>query len=78
MRVINLTVENVKRIKAVEITPKEDVILISGKNGAGKSSLIDAMWWALGGSKTVQKKPIREGEAKAKTVLDLGDYIVTR
>ena len=78
MRIIKLKAENIKRLKAVEITPTGDVVQVTGRNGQGKSSLLDAIWWALGGTKNIQGKPIRKGQRKAKVELDLGKYIVTR
>ena len=78
MRIIKLKAENIKRLKAVEITPTGDIVRVTGRNGQGKSSLLDAIWWALGGTKNIQGKPIRKGQRKAKVELDLGKYIVTR
>lgn len=78
MKVIELHAENVKKIKAVDITPKADFIPVTGKNGSGKSSILDCIWWALGGKDAIQKKPIREGELSAKISLNLGDITVHR
>ena len=78
MRIIKLKAENIKRLKAAEITPTGDLIQVTGRNGQGKSSLLDAIWWALGGTKNIQDQPIRTGQRKAKIELDLGKYIVTR
>jgi len=78
MRILKLSTSNVKRISAVEITPEGDVIVISGKNGAGKSSVLDSIMYALGGKETIPSEPIRQGEAEAKIELDLGEYLVTR
>jgi DNA repair exonuclease SbcCD ATPase subunit len=80
MRIIQLHSENVKRIKAVDITPKDDVIILSGKNGEGKTSVLDSIWLAL--EYKVAKKgnpdPLRAGQSKGMVELDLGSYIVTR
>lgn len=73
MRIVRLQAENIKRLIAVDISPSGSVVKITGKNGAGKSSVLDALWWALGGTKNVQSEPIRKGEKKAKTVLSLGE-----
>lgn len=73
LKIIRLEAENIKRIRAVDITPKGDVITVSGKNGQGKTSVLDSILWALGGERPIQWKPIREGEAKASIVLDIGD-----
>lgn len=80
MKVIKLTAENIKRLKAVEVTPDGNTVVISGKNGAGKTSVLDAIWFALGGKNATKDTPhpIREGQDEAKVVLDLGDLIVTR
>ncbi len=78
MKIIKLTAENIKKLVAVEITPKGNVIKITGKNGAGKTSVLDAIRFALGGNSEIQSQPIRKGEKKAKAELDLGDYIVRR
>jgi DNA repair exonuclease SbcCD ATPase subunit len=47
MRILRLEADNIKRVKAVDITPEGNVVIISGKNGAGKSSTIDTIWLAL-------------------------------
>lgn len=36
MRIVNLQAENVKRLRAVEVKPSADVVVISGRNGQGK------------------------------------------
>lgn len=76
--IVGLSVENVKKIKAVEITPSGNMVVIGGKNGAGKTSLIDAIAMALGGSKRIPGEPVRKGQSRAEIVLDLGGIVVTR
>lgn len=78
MKIISLQSENVKCLRAVEITPGGDSVEIAGKNGAGKSSVLDSIFYALGGQKHVCERPIRDGESSAKIVLELDDYTVTR
>lgn len=78
MRIVRLTSENVKRVEAVVIEPSGSLVTVGGKNGAGKSSVLDSIAYALGGEKLVPSQPIRKGESEARIVLDLGDYIVTR
>ena len=77
MIVVGLKSENVKRLKAVEIIPKGNVI-IGGRNGQGKSSTIDSLAMALGGKSLIPDLPIRNGQKKAKITVDLGDFVVTR
>ena len=79
MKILKLEVENVKRLVAVEIEPDGRVIRLTGKNGAGKSSVIDAIWMACGGKDVVPEVPIRRGEDAAKVQLTLDDgLIITR
>ena len=85
LRILRLQAENVKKIKAVEITPEGDVVIVSGKNGQGKTSVLDSIWFALGGKKAIDKIPIRQGETKASIRVELGtkdnkttEYIIDR
>lgn len=78
MKIINLQAENIKRLKAVEITPQGNAVVLGGDNGAGKSSVLDSIMMALGGGRTVCEQPIREGETRASIRLDLGQYVVER
>jgi DNA repair exonuclease SbcCD ATPase subunit len=80
LRIVQLQAENFKKLKAVEITPQGDTVIISGKNAAGKSSVLDAIWFTLAGKDALKKNPdpVRHGEKSTKVTLDLGDYSVTR
>lgn len=80
MKIIKLEAENFKRLKAIEISPEGNTIVISGANTEGKTSVLDSIWVALGGREAAKglKKPIREGEESAEVKVDLGDMIVTR
>lgn len=80
MKVITLTAENVKRLKAVDITPGEHVQIVGGRNAQGKTSVLDALWLALGGGPAAKgtTRPVRDGEETASVRLDLGEFVVTR
>lgn len=81
MKIISLRAENFKRLKAVDITPvDENTVVIAGKNAQGKSSVLDAIWAALAGKDGVKQvsRPIRDGETKARVVLELDDLRVER
>jgi len=73
MRILNLKSNNIKGIRAIDITPKDDMVIISGKNGAGKTSAIDSIWYALlwkAGSKGTPM-PIRKGAKYAEVKVTL-------
>jgi DNA repair exonuclease SbcCD ATPase subunit len=78
MKIVSLTAENVKRLSAVFIKPNGNLVEITGKNGQGKTSVLDAIWWAIAGTGNIQAQPIRDGEQRATIKLDLGEIIVTR
>ena len=80
MKIIKLEAENIKRIRAVEISPDGNVVVLEGRNEQGKSSVMDSIWFALGGKDALKgtDMPIREGEEKARVKLDLGELLVER
>lgn len=78
MKIIQLKAENIKKLVAVEITPDGNLVQITGKNGNGKTSVLDSIWWALEGTDAIQGEPIRKGADKALIRLDLGELVVTR
>ncbi|MBW2638406.1 MAG: AAA family ATPase, partial [Deltaproteobacteria bacterium] len=78
MPIIRIEAENLKRLKLVCIeTNGKPMLVIGGKNAQGKTSLLDAVWYALGGKPDV-KEPIRQGESKAHVTVETEDYIITR
>lgn len=79
MKVIHLEVQNVKRIRAVSITPGAGpTVIIGGQNAQGKTSVLDAIQMVLGGGKSLPEEPIRRGAKQASIVADLGDLVVER
>jgi len=78
MKIISLQVENIKKLVAIEIKPDGALVEITGKNGQGKTSVLDSIWWALTGTKHIQTTPIRKGQNTARIRLDLREIIVTR
>lgn len=62
VKIDTLEIENVKRIKAVKIEPTENgLTVIGGKNNQGKTSILDAIAWGLGGDKLKPSEPQRNG-----------------
>lgn len=64
-----LEIENVKRIKAVTIQPSATgLTVLGGNNNQGKSSVLDAIAWALGGNKYKPSQAMREGSLVPPTL----------
>ena len=64
VKINSLEFENVKRVKAVRIEPTANgLTVIGGRNGQGKTSVLDSIAWALGGEKYRPSQAQREGSA---------------
>lgn len=62
VKINELLIENVKRVKAVQFEPSADgLTIIGGRNGQGKTSVLDAIAWALGGNNYKPSVPERDG-----------------
>lgn len=64
VKISALELENVKRVRALTLEPTADgLTVIGGRNGQGKTSVLDAIAWALGGNRKRPDRPTREGSA---------------
>jgi len=64
VKIVTLEAENVKRVKCVQMAPSANgLTIIGGKNRNGKTSVLDAITYALGGEKCRPKNFTREGSA---------------
>ena len=76
MKINRLEIENVKRIHAVMIEPSKDgLTIIGGKNRQGKSSVLDAIAWALGGNKYKPSQAVNADSTippRLKIIMDNG------
>lgn len=64
IKITRLETENIKRVRAVAIAPAESgLTIIGGDNNQGKTSVLDAIAWALGGERFRPSKAAREGSA---------------
>ncbi len=62
IKINKLEIENVKRVKAVKIEPSlNGITIVGGNNQQGKTSVLDAIAWGLGGNKYRPSQPTREG-----------------
>ena len=78
-KLIRLEADNFKRLRAVEIRPAATgITVVAGRNGQGKSSVLDAIQAALGGKRAAPAEPVRRGTDTATVVCELDDLIVRR
>lgn len=74
-----LEIENVKRVKAVAFEPTENgLTIIGGRNGQGKTSVLDSIAWALGGGKFEPSEPRREGSIMVCSAVSVSGAIPTK
>lgn len=76
IKISSLEIENTKRVKAVKLEPSSNgLTVIGGKNRQGKTSVLDAIAWGLGGEKFRPSEPHRDGSVTdpyLKIALDNG------
>src|SRR3990167_651060 len=74
--IIKFAIRNFRGIVELTATPDGRSLTLRGKNGAGKSSAIDALWWGLGG--ILDGEVVHNGADGATTEIRFGDYLVKR
>ncbi len=73
--ITHLEVENVKRIRAVQINPDRSLVLIGGRNAQGKSSILDSIEMLLRGQRAVPAEPVRRGASQAHIRAHVGESV---
>ena len=64
IKINSLELDDVKRIRAVKLAPAANgLTIVGGKNNQGKTSVLDAIAWALGGEKFRPSDAVRNGSA---------------
>ena len=76
MKINRLEIENVKRIHAAVVEPTPNgLTIIGGKNRQGKTSVLDAIAWALGGKKYQPSQVVNADSTippRLKVIMDNG------
>jgi DNA repair exonuclease SbcCD ATPase subunit len=77
-RLIRAEVQNVLGVRLAEVSfaPSGGLTVVGGANGAGKSSLLDAIRWAIDGVKPKGKELLRHGADKGFVQLELAGEVV--
>ena len=72
MKVQNVGVKNFRGIDWEYFEPKGNHVYLSGKNGSGKTSLIDAIF------NNIPDLPLKQGSTKGETIVELDGYTIIR
>lgn len=77
VKILSLKAENVKKLEAVQIVFNEDgLTTIGGGNGAGKTSVLDSIVWALGGDKYKPSNFMHDGAASMNISMPLSNGVL--
>ncbi|NCC51352.1 MAG: chromosome segregation protein SMC [Spartobacteria bacterium] len=77
VKINSLEIENVKRVQAVKMDCTEkQLTVIGGGNGQGKSSVLDAIMWTLGGDRMKPSKAVRDGADRVATRIELNNGVL--
>ena len=71
MKITKILIENVLKLKLINIVPKGDIIELKGENQAGKSSILNAIVIGFKGKKAAPAESVRRGEKKGSIVINL-------
>lgn len=76
MKIIRFAAENFLKLKAFDVTldPDKNILILSGKNGQGKTSALSIITAAIGGAKLRPDKPIRDGEKSGFAEVEMDEY----
>lgn len=79
MKIAAFKAVNFKGLRSVSIeSPDPSLVVISGRNGQGKTCVLDAIQAALGGKTAGPEVPVRRGAERAEVTLNLVDFKVSR
>ena len=79
MKIIGLSIEGLRKIKAAELDfDGQNLVQIRGQNGAGKSTVIDAIKFLLKGSRDIPESVVNHEATEAVIVGRIDDYTVRR
>jgi len=77
IRLKGFRIRDIFAVEFVEVEIAEgETLIIGGDNSQGKTSILRAIWMALGGKKAIYDDAIRHGCSKGSVVLDVGDYTI--
>lgn len=78
-RVIGLEAQNIMQLRTVKIDLQgKNMVMVSGKNEAGKSTALDLFAMVVGGAALCPTEPISRGESEGFAVVEMEGYIATR
>jgi hypothetical protein len=79
MKLIGLSITNIRKIRAAELDfDGQNLVEVRGRNGAGKSTVIDSILFLFSGSRAIPSGVVTSGEDRGIIVGTVGAYTVRR
>jgi energy-coupling factor transporter ATP-binding protein EcfA2 len=79
VKLIGLSIEGLRKIKAAQLDfDGQNLVQIRGENGAGKSTVLDAIRFLLKGTKEIPADVVTHGKGKAEIIGTIDDYVIRR
>lgn len=79
MKLIGLSIQGLRKIRAAELDfDGKHLVQIRGKNGAGKSTVLDSILYLFKGTKAIPADVVTHGEAKGIIVGQVDGYTIRR
>lgn len=72
LRLVSLRAQNAGVIQAAFIKPDGSLVVLKGKNGAGKTTCLDLFGWVLCGTRAIPSEPLRRGAETGFVEVELG------
>lgn len=78
MKITLVEVRNYRALEHVDVRPGDrNLVIVGGKNRAGKTSLLSALGTAFGGAREQPPEPVRHGRRHATIRVELDDGMLT-
>jgi len=71
LKIVSLAIENIMKIRAAFIVPKDNMIVVQGDNQAGKSSILDSIIMAFKGDRSLPEMPVHKGSKKGEIIIKI-------
>jgi uncharacterized protein YhaN len=79
MKLTGLKIEGIRKIRFAELDfDGKSLVEIRGKNGAGKSTVIDSILWMFQGTKAIPPNAVTHGMTKGSIIGTVGEYTIQR
>lgn len=72
LRLVSLRAQNAGVIQAAFVKPDGNLVVLKGKNGAGKTTCLDLIGWVLCGTRAIPSEPLRRGADTGFVEVELG------